>query len=135
MVNVNGINFNFDNSLLEIDYNIQEESYKQYTWSELRTILARIPNNYTILYDTGSIWDTKNKVRYVFDTFSETPIFQYNFSKNEDVDEHIFSVLDQYDAGPISGFEFVNSLNKYVSGVGHNYLIVEYFHLVLIRMK
>lgn len=135
MVNVNGLIFNFDNSLLEIDYNTSEIADKQYTWSDLRIILSRIPNNYTILYNTGSIWDTKNKVRYVFDTFSETPIFKYDFDKNSDVEEHIFSVIDQYDAGPISGFEFVNSLNKYVSDVGHNYLIVEYFHLVLIRMK
>lgn len=133
MINVNGVEFNFDDGLLELNYNITEPADKQYTWCELQTIIGRIPQNFTILYDTGCIWDMKNEKKYIFDTFSETPIFKYDFEKNKEGEENIFSVLDAYDFGPISGLEYVNQLNKYLSNIGHKNLVVEYFHLVLIK--
>lgn len=136
MIKVNGIEFNFDNSLLELNYNINEIADKQYTWIELKTILSRIPSNYSVLYDTGCIWDTKNKVKYIFDTFSETPVFVYDF-KNSDVDEHIFSVLSASDVGiQISTIEYINQLDKiWDNKSASDSLIVEYFNLVLIKTK
>lgn len=136
MIKVNGIEFNFDNSLLELNYNINEIADKQYTWIELKTILSRIPSNYSVLYDTGCIWDTKNKVKYIFDTFSETPVFVYDF-KNSDVDEHIFSVLSASDFGiQISTMEYINQLDKiWDNKSASDSLIVEYFNLVLIKTK
>lgn len=138
MINVNGIEFNFDNNLLELSYNIQGDADKEYKWDELSIILSRIPGEYSILYDTGSVWDTKNEVKYIFDTFSETDIFSYDFQSihkddNSNLEEFIFSVLPIKEHGPISCRDYVKKLNDAWSDIPSRYLIVEYFHLVLIK--
>lgn len=141
MINVNGIEITLDNNLLELSFNIHGDADKEYKWNELSTILSRIPGEYTILYDTGSVWDTKNEVKYIFDTFSETDIFTYDFQSihneeeadNHNIDEFIFSVLPIKEHGPISCRDYVNKLNTAWSYIPGRYLIVEYFHLVLIR--
>jgi hypothetical protein len=134
MIKVNGIEFNFDNKLLELNYNINGTADKQYTWNELKTILSRIPSNYNVLYDTGCVWDTQEKVKYIFDTLNSTPVFKYDFKNDGNTDEHIFSVIDYSDFGvKISTMEYINQLEKAFVKSHDNSLIVEYFNLVLIR--
>ena len=86
MMKVNDIIFKTDGPLLNVSYNINEPVVKEYLWRELKTILSRIPGEYVILYETGSIWNTKTEVKYLFDTFSETDIVDFN--NTDDVSEN-----------------------------------------------
>lgn len=132
MVDINSINFDFDKDLLEISYNINEKAEKEYRWDELALILKRIPGEYVILYDTGSIWDAGTEEKYIFDTFSQTPIFQLN-TNDDDGGEHIFSVMELDEYGPISCREYVERLNNLLVGIKPKNLLVEYLHLVVMK--
>ena len=132
MVDVNSIHFNFDTNLLEISYNInEEEPGKEYNWSELALLLNRIPGEYVVLYDTGCIWNAKTEDRYVFDTFSQTPIFECDIEGASD--DHIFNVITLEEVGPINCREYTDRLNALLIDYKEKDLLVEYFHLVLLK--
>lgn len=134
MMKVNDIIFETDGPLLKVSYNISETVSKEYLWRELKTILSRIPGEYVILYETGSIWNTQTENKYLFDTFSETEIADFNSDDNSD-NQYIFSVISYNEQGPVNVRDYIKKLDKMFNqhGFKQRDLIVEYFNLILIK--
>lgn len=135
MMKVNDIIFKTDGPLLNVSYNINEPVVKEYLWRELKTILSRIPGEYVILYETGSIWNTKTEVKYLFDTFSETDIADFNNTDDVSDNQYIFSVIPYSEQGPVNVRDYIKKLDELFNQqeIKQRDLIVEYFNLILVK--
>ena len=135
MMKVNDIIFKTDGPLLNVSYNINEPVVKEYLWRELKTILSRIPGEYVILYETGSIWNTKTEVKYLFDTFSETDIVDFNNTDDVSDNQYIFSVIPYSEQGPVNVRDYIKKLDELFNQqeIKQRDLIVEYFNLILVK--
>lgn len=132
MIEVNNIEIRTEHPLMEIRYNMGQDAVKEYKWSEVALILSRIPRNYGVLYESGSIWNTSNDTRYVFDTFSQTKLKDLTQELEEgEVNEYLFNVSGDYSFTSLK--QFINDLNTLFAEVSERDLIVEYLNLVLVK--